>query len=930
MTAIECQAASACNTDGHSVLQSGTCTSEGKSTDDKTLDERNARYQVKLDSLLAQGSYQPVTDTAPVKAVDEIDEAERICKGQLSAAPEVGTSEVYFRTCTSLARFTPLAHRIDTEADGVPLRLYVFLDPLHSRVYVVNHVIIAVANVQTPIERQAGFLYAIGDNPVSRDTPRVVQIDSDGLLAYGVEPKTRWDTSDLLAFRDLLLPADNKPSPPFQWDQESNTWKKLTLPPQCQGVASLYTATTLPDKRVLIAGGLCAAPGMAGKSGSYIGYKKLSIFNPEKSTWEAAPELRQGRIFHTASLLQDGSVLIAGGISDQLLSGTGSAALNSVELYANGKVLSRHAMITGRAKHAATVLKDGSVLVVGGVDAQGKTLASAEKYEPDSDSWHSVASMHQPRFNHTAVLLADGLVMVIGGVDEKQQVLDNVEIYDPKTSLWSQGPSLPANVRAESALQLANGDVLVADGSAAERTGLVTWAYLLRQGDKKWLPAGLAQSNELAFHPVMRLSGNGRVMITGSRHVFEWMEHVGREQYVAPRWTSSPSATVLPGGGVMAVGPVDGLGKNWNALIWDQASGIWSFAGQLNFQGDGYSKATTLPSGQVLVVAGYKFNQAGMPYLECETVMPGDLTWKSCGTIAVQSSISGLVSLKVMPDKQVVLVANSSEAFAYDQSRNEWSQESIDYLPAMPSSIMAARNGAPSSWTFAALPDGCILSWPGLRLFDPQTGATTQLSNLAQNVSTTDSDMLALPDGTVVILGVATDEKEPGFFARKASCDGFAAKPENVPGQNIPKVDRTHSQSQCLSDPTQCIDPVKKLPPRDMNVPGKSKYAEPRIPCMYVGTWKWRNGSMRYQFDLRDDGTYAIVDESGVRYPDFGHWFVQGDYTVWRSKYYNPGLDDVNKIIPGDRAHFQVIERDGSLSSFELIRAKSSSTCSPS
>ena len=129
---------------------------------------------------------------------------------------------------------------------------------------------------------------------------------------------------------------------------------------------------------------------------------------PAASDWTIV-DLHFKRRFHTATLLSDGQVLIAGGEYN----GDFRA---STEIYNPGKNQSTDTanLNTARSNHTATLLPDGRVLVVGGENA-GTFLATAEIYDPTADTWTVMASLNAARSNHTATLLPDGRVLVAGG-----------------------------------------------------------------------------------------------------------------------------------------------------------------------------------------------------------------------------------------------------------------------------------------------------------------------------------------------------------------------------------------------------------------------------------------------------------------------------------------------------------------------------------
>ena len=144
----------------------------------------------------------------------------------------------------------------------------------------------------------------------------------------------------------------------------------------------------ISGKRVLIAGGSQYARSAATNA--------TAIYNPESGTWEAGPKMVEARVSHTATTLNDGKILLAGGCSDR-----------SAELYdpSGGKFALTGQMTISRYGHSATLLPDGKVLIAGGWDSQYKPVVSAELYDPAARKFVPTSNMTEARAGHTATLI---------------------------------------------------------------------------------------------------------------------------------------------------------------------------------------------------------------------------------------------------------------------------------------------------------------------------------------------------------------------------------------------------------------------------------------------------------------------------------------------------------------------------------------------
>ena len=270
---------------------------------------------------------------------------------------------------------------------------------------------------------------------------------------------------------------------------------------------AVHTATSLPDGRVLIAGG-CVRDGCEGTPEG----GRSELFNPRTRTFVPGPALAEPRVGHTATALRDGRVLVTGGYPDE-----NRAPLASAEVYhpSTGTFEPTGAMSVGRGAHTATRLRDGRVLVVGGVDGTGVT-AGAEIYDPLTGRFSAAAALPQPRATHAAVLLGDGSVLVAGGQSGRTTLLDTALTYDPAANVWEAvGPIDAAKYKLALAPLPDGGALLIGGQTSDDRAARVARTERFDLHTRMFAPGPTMAEPRFKISEAVVALSDGRVIIAG-------------------------------------------------------------------------------------------------------------------------------------------------------------------------------------------------------------------------------------------------------------------------------------------------------------------------------------------------------------------------------------------------------------------------------
>jgi Galactose oxidase, central domain len=353
-------------------------------------------------------------------------------------------------------------------------------------------------------------------------------------------------------------------------------------------------------------------------------------------TFMPTGSMQTAREGHTATLLQDGTVLIAGGDNS-------TGFLASAEIYnpATGMFTPTAGnMETARFGHTATLLTNGNVLVAGGVQAAG-VVASAEIYNPATGMFTPTAgNMETARAGHTATLLNDGTgrVLVAGGGlfgynafgpwDGAGQA--SAELFDPKSGQFTPaGNDMSAKRNSPAATLLSNGDVLLAGGT---NTGGSALGDLFSPASAMF--TATTNGGTTAVHLAATMLQDGSVLLTGGEFSVVvacggiprefWSStknalffNIGDASFASAGDMSasrvSPTATLLPGGEVLIAGGAMGQANCElittrffplaSAELFSSASGTFTPTASMENPRAGHT-ATLLSNGKVLLVGG--------------------------------------------------------------------------------------------------------------------------------------------------------------------------------------------------------------------------------------------------------------------------------------------------------------------------------------
>ena len=342
---------------------------------------------------------------------------------------------------------------------------------------------------------------------------------------------------------------------------------KFTPTDSMQSARGFHTATLLSNGEVLMAGGASRQDPLCDG-----GIVSAELYDSVSRSFSSTGKMNSRRYSHTATLLADGDVLMLGGFgSGEDCEDLGEPPVSMAEVFntVTASFSSAGNLLTKRGAHTATLLPDGKVLVAGGGDQGGATLpfygnalSSAEIFDPISKSSIVAGDMAVARYGHTATLLPNGKVLIVGGTASYSSTPTTIcELYDPATGLFTLAGNALTPHAGHTATLLPDGKVLIAGGF---NSGIVNGQIAVTSSAELYDPA------------TGSFSATGRM-------------GVAREEF---------NATLLLNGTVLVTG-----GGDSTAELYDPSTGYFSPAATMEASRIGHS-ATLLPDGTVLVAGG--------------------------------------------------------------------------------------------------------------------------------------------------------------------------------------------------------------------------------------------------------------------------------------------------------------------------------------
>jgi hypothetical protein len=330
--------------------------------------------------------------------------------------------------------------------------------------------------------------------------------------------------------------------------------------------------------------------------------------------------LRESRANQTATLLPDGRVAIIGGVSNA----GPNAALASVEIYdpSSRSFAAGGRLLTPRFDHTATLLADGTILVAGGKSGDGSPLASAEIYDPKTHVPRAVGDLNTPRSAASAGVTAGGVVVIVGGRDASGEWVQSPEAFDSETGGFREQHPVYGSYRDgmysfAPVVMLLDGRVLVVGGTPSDEPGEFLAIFDTTATGFGGTDVSIEPGRAARTLATTCLLSDGRVLVVGGLtadgvdgtieiidpgNFATFLDSSPRPSLITPRIRNS--LTALPDGSALILGGNDADGSPTATVErWYPGQTATTPVGAMA-QPRADHTATLLADGSVLVVGG--------------------------------------------------------------------------------------------------------------------------------------------------------------------------------------------------------------------------------------------------------------------------------------------------------------------------------------
>lgn len=348
--------------------------------------------------------------------------------------------------------------------------------------------------------------------------------------------------------------------------------------------------------------------------------RSFETMTKASSEWIFTDSMGYGRAYHVATVLKDGEILVSGGI---VRNSEGGDMLSSSDVYDPSRgcwLKSDASMSVPRAFHTSSLLFDGKVLVTGGYSCSYYPYQSScvvtdavDLYDPIEDTWVETGRMQHKRQMHTASVLLNGKVLVTGGQDLQNVQWNTCELYDPVKGQWSKTGDMHQARAGHTATVLQDGKVLVVGGDGCE---------LYDPSTGNWTQTA-SMNTTRSYHTATLLMDN-QVLVMGGLNSISNVTTASCELYntSADTWTLASSmhnnrvsftASLLPNGKVLAVGGDDYGSDGYlsSSELYDPLTRDWTKADDMLLAVRDHI-ASVFRNGNVLVAGGFSIDSRGI------------------------------------------------------------------------------------------------------------------------------------------------------------------------------------------------------------------------------------------------------------------------------------------------------------------------------